>query len=279
MSVVLSNSNFSRYFDYVKGIPSLGPEEELELILSYKETGDKKLSEKLMNAHLKTVVFVAKNHLGYGLPVEDLIQEGTIGLIKAIERFDPSKEVRLYTYALHYIKAQIREYSLKNYRIVNIATTKAQRKVFYNLRKNKKNQNWYTKQEVTDLAEKLNVSEKVVKQMEERMYGESFSFDDHDDSDTDSPTSSPNSYLYNSFDQPDVLCERADTQHHFTKNLDNALNSLSDRDKHIFENRVIQQNKTLNELSVQFGVSKERIRQLEVNSTKKIRNELSVVLN
>jgi RNA polymerase sigma-32 factor len=264
---------------YISGayqIPVLTPDEEKSLAIQLRDHGDLAAARRLVTSHLRFVIRIARGYLGYGLPLPDLIQEGTVGLIKAVRRFEPDMGVRLVSFAVHWIRAEIHEYILRNWRIVKVATTKAQRKLFFNLRSSKKRLGWFTRQEVEDVAADLGVKPETVLQMESRLSNQDLSFDGLEDDDDDSPTA-PSTYLPDTRMEPAKLLELEDTDRNQRERLYAALQGLDERSKTILHERWLSEKKqTLHELAEQFGVSAERIRQIEKNAMKKMRLQLEV---
>ncbi|QVL47404.1 MAG: RNA polymerase sigma factor RpoH [Thiocapsa sp.] len=264
---------------YISGayqIPVLTPEEEKSLAIQLRDHGDMEAAKRLVTSHLRFVIRIARGYLGYGLPLPDLIQEGTVGLMKAVRRFEPDMGVRLVSFAVHWIRAEIHEYILRNWRIVKVATTKAQRKLFFNLRSAKKRLGWFTKAEVDAVAADLGVKPETVLQMESRLANQDLSFDGLEDDDDDSP-SAPSTYLPDVRMEPAKLLERQDTERDQHQRLYSALKGLDERSKTILRERWLSEKKqTLHELAEQFGVSAERIRQIEKNAMKKLRLQLEV---
>ncbi|RKT43901.1 RNA polymerase sigma factor RpoH [Thiocapsa rosea] len=264
---------------YISGayqIPVLTPEEEKSLAIALRDHGDMDAAKRLVTSHLRFVIRIARGYLGYGLPLPDLIQEGTVGLMKAVRRFEPDMGVRLVSFAVHWIRAEIHEYILRNWRIVKVATTKAQRKLFFNLRSAKKRLGWFTKDEVEAVAADLGVKPETVLQMESRLANQDLSFDGLEDDDDDSP-SAPSTYLPDMRMEPAKLLERQDTERDQHHRLYSALKGLDERSKTILRERWLSEKKqTLHELAEQFGVSAERIRQIEKNAMKKLRLQLEV---
>ncbi|MDH5408535.1 MAG: RNA polymerase sigma factor RpoH, partial [Gammaproteobacteria bacterium] len=219
---------------------------------------------------------IARSYSGYGLPVADLIQEGNIGLMKAVKRFDPDVGVRLVSFAVYWIRAEIHEFVLRNWRIVKVATTKAQRKLFFNLRSSKKRLAWFSQDEVDSVAKELGVTTKEVREMESRLSGKDIGFDLRDDDDDDNFTASPVAYLQDNSQEPSQLVEGDDWESHNHDRLYHALETLDDRSRDILQRRWLTEDKsTLQELADQYQVSAERIRQLENNAIKKLQNTLS----
>jgi RNA polymerase sigma-32 factor len=264
---------------YISGayqIPVLTPEEEKSLAIALRDHGDMEAAKRLVTSHLRFVIRIARGYLGYGLPLPDLIQEGTVGLMKAVRRFEPDMGVRLVSFAVHWIRAEIHEYILRNWRIVKVATTKAQRKLFFNLRSAKKRLGWFTKEEVEAVAADLGVKPETVLQMESRLANQDLSFDGLEDDDDDAP-SAPSTYLPDMRMEPAKLLERQDTERDQHDRLHAALKGLDERSKVILRERWLAEKKqTLHELAEQFGVSAERIRQIEKNAMKKLRVQLEV---
>ncbi|WP_296805965.1 RNA polymerase sigma factor RpoH [Thiocapsa sp.] len=264
---------------YISGayqIPVLTPEEEKSLAIQLRDNGDMEAAKRLVTSHLRFVIRIARGYLGYGLPLPDLIQEGTVGLMKAVRRFEPDMGVRLVSFAVHWIRAEIHEYILRNWRIVKVATTKAQRKLFFNLRSAKKRLGWFTKEEVEAVAADLGVKPETVLQMESRLANQDLSFDGLEDDDDDSP-SAPSTYLPDLRMEPGKILERQDTERDQHQRLYAALKGLDERSKTILRERWLSEKKqTLHELAEQFGVSAERIRQIEKNAMKKLRLQLEV---
>jgi RNA polymerase sigma-32 factor len=264
---------------YISGayqIPVLTPDEEKSLAIRLRDHGDMEAAKRLVTSHLRFVIRIARGYLGYGLPLPDLIQEGTVGLMKAVRRFEPDMGVRLVSFAVHWIRAEIHEYILRNWRIVKVATTKAQRKLFFNLRSAKKRLGWFTKEEVEAVAADLGVKPETVLQMESRLANQDLSFDGLEDDDDDSP-SAPSTYLPDLRMEPAKLLERQDSERDQHERLYSALKGLDERSKTILRERWLSEKKqTLHELAEQFGVSAERIRQIEKNAMKKLRLQLEV---
>jgi RNA polymerase sigma-32 factor len=259
------------YLHYINQIPMLTQEEELALANKVHHEQDLEAAKRMIMAHLRYVARVAKGYLGYGLPLADLIQEGNIGLMKAVRRFNPQMGVRLVTFAMHWIKAEIHEYILKNWRIVKVATTKAQRKLFFNLRSMKKSLGWMTQQEVGDIAKDLGVKPETVREMELRLANSDTAFDAHD-SDDDEFNFSPAGYLEDHRYNPADQMEKADWASQAGDTIYQALDQLDERSQDIIRARWLDDNKlTLQDLADKYGVSAERVRQLEKNAMSKLR--------
>ena len=276
-ALALSNpgSDIDKYLSQVYKIPVLTREEELELTTEFFETEDVKLAHKLVVAHLRFVVHIAKSYAGYGLPLADIIQEGNVGLLKAVTKFDPNKGVRLVSFAVHWIKAEIHEFILKNWRIVKIATTKAQRKLFFNLRSKKKNTGWLTDEEAKRIAKELDVSVKEVMHMENRLNSADSPFDAPTDEEDNEKAFSPSQYLEdNSFNPEDITEQKNYEDVNHTALLKN-ISALDKRSQDIIRARWLDDNKiTLNELADKYSVSAERIRQIEATAFKKLKTAL-----
>ena len=273
---ILPTGTIEAYINSAYQIPVLTPEEERSLAVRLRDQNDMEAAKRLVTSHLRFVIRIARGYLGYGLPLPDLIQEGTVGLMKAVRRFEPDMGVRLVSFAVHWIRAEIHEYILRNWRIVKVATTKAQRKLFFNLRSSKKRLAWLTKQEVDEVAADLGVKPEVVLQMESRLSNQDLSFDGLEDDDDDSPAA-PSTYLPDVRMEPSRLLEHEDTDRDQRERLYAALEDLDDRSKTIlFERWLSEKKQTLHELAEKFGVSAERIRQIEKNAMKKVRLQLEV---
>lgn len=263
------------YIHQVNQIPMLTPEEEIDCAQRFQAQGDIEAARRLVLAHLRYVVRVARGYLGYGLPLNDLIQEGSIGLMKAVKRFDPAMGVRLVSFAVHWIKAEIHEFVLRNWRIVKIATTKAQRKLFFNLRQMKKRLGWCNAEEVRDIAKDLGVSPEDVILMEQRLNAMDTSFDAPDD-DSQDAANAPERYLHDPQKDPAWLIEQEDTGDQQQEKLLYALKNLDARSQDILQQRwLVDKALTLHELAEKYGVSAERVRQLEKNAMKKLRLSLA----
>jgi RNA polymerase sigma-32 factor len=253
-------------------MPKLSPEQERELANRFREQGDLAAARELVMSNLRFVVHVARGFSGYGLPMPDIIQEGNIGLMKAVKRFDPDMGVRLISFAVHWIKAEIHEFVIKNWGIVKIATTKAQRKLFFNLRKSKQSLNWLTHDEAKTIANDLNVELSTVFEMEKRLGNRDTSFEMTADDAGDDDYIGPASYLFESGDDPAVALEKAEWQNHEQRLLSHALDQLDERSLDIVSSRWLAEEKaTLHELAERHQVSAERIRQLEQSAMKKLR--------
>lgn len=272
-SVVGPLGSVDAYLERVSHIPVLNREQELELTKRLHSEGDLQAARQLVLSHLRFVVHIARGYTGYGLPVGDLIQEGNVGLMKAVKRFDPNVGVRLVSFAVHWIRAEIHEYVLRNWRLVKVATTKAQRKLFFNLRRHKKNLGWLTDAETQAVARELGVEAKEVTEMEKRLSSRDLSFDPAPDSDDEDATYSPAAYLPQPDADPAVLIERDQWDDDVSDRVGAALATLDERSQQILKRRWMTDDKaTLHDLAAEYGVSAERIRQIEANAIKKLRN-------
>jgi RNA polymerase sigma-32 factor len=261
------------YIGAVHRIPVLSAEEEQALARRFHDEDDLDAARELVLSHLRFVVHVARGYTGYGLPLGDLIQEGNIGLMKAVKRFDPDVGVRLVSFAVHWIRAEMHEFILRNWRIVKVATTKAQRKLFFNLRRSKKRLGWLNAEEVRAVAADLNVSEREVLEMESRLSGRDIGFDLPADDDNEHATPAPAAYLVTHEEDPAQAYERNDSEGHQLQLLREGLRTLDARSRDIIRRRWLDpDNKvTLQELADEYGVSAERIRQVEANALKKMK--------
>ena len=274
--VPAGTGSLDAYIQEVNKIPVLTLEEEQDLARRYRDDGDLEAARRMVLAHLRFVVHVAKGYTGYGLNLGDLVQEGNIGLMKAVKRFDPEHGVRLVSFAVHWIRAEMHEFILRNWRIVKVATTKAQRKLFFNLRKSKKRLGWMNQDEVHAVAEDLGVKPEVVMEMESRLSGQDVGFDLPPNADDDVPFVAPVAYLESKADDPQSEIEAQDWSDHHSNLLYQGLEQLDERSQDIVRSRWLQENKmTLQELADRYGVSAERIRQLEANALRKMRTSLT----
>jgi len=265
------------YISAAYQIPMLSAEEERELAERWHRNNDLEAARALVVSHLRFVVRIARGYTGYGLPLPDLVQEGSIGLMKAVRRFDPNMGVRLVSFAVHWIRAEMHEYILRNWRIVKVATTKAQRKLFFNLRSSKKRLGWFSKEEVESVAQDLGVKPETVLEMEARLANHDVAFDGPESDDRESTPAAPAAYLADSRMEPAARLEQEDTETHQRQQLYAALDGLDARSRAILEARWLSETKaTLHQLADRFGVSAERIRQLESNAMKKLKSRLSV---
>jgi len=271
-------SSLESYISAVNTVPMLTPEREVELGRRLRDAEDLTAARDLVMSHLRLVVSVARNYMGYGLPQADLIQEGNLGLMKAVKRFDPERGVRLASFAIHWIKAEIHEYILRNWRMVKIATTKAQRKLFFNLRSMKKSSTALTPTEITQVAETLNVKESDVIEMEQRIQGGDVALEPATDDGEEQV--SPIAYLADSAEGPSETYEREQTESRKAEGLSQALQDLDDRSRRIIKARWLNESNpsTLHELADEFGVSAERIRQIEAKALQKMKKHLAAAL-
>jgi RNA polymerase sigma-32 factor len=269
-----SVATLDTYIQAVNRFPLLTQEEEVRLGRQLRDEQDLDAARQLVMSHLRLVVAVARGYLGYGLPQADLIQEGNIGLMKAVKRFDPERGVRLVSFAIHWIRAEIHEYILRNWRIVKIATTKAQRKLFFNLRSMKTGLSTLSPSEVNAMAEQLRVKPEEVIEMETRLGGGDVALEPSED---DEDAYSPIAYLSNHDDEPGLILEHAQSEQLRTEGLATALGNLDARSRRIIEARWLREDggATLHDLAGEFGVSAERIRQIEVQAMKKLRNAMA----
>lgn len=266
--------NLDAYTRLVHQIPVLTAEEEYDLATRLQQHGDLEAAQRLVLSHLRFVVRIAKGYTGYGLPVADLIQEGNIGLMKAVKRFDPEKGVRLVSFAVHWVRSEIHEYVIRNWRIVKIATTKAQRKLFFNLRSAKQRLGWLNQDEVEAVAEDLGVTAQNVMDMERRLAQPDTAFDLPVDSDDEDNQFSPAAYLTGPDNaDPSLQLEQDDYEDHQQRKLVDALSALDERSRDIISKRWLQEDEkaTLHELADHYQVSAERIRQIESNALKKLK--------
>jgi RNA polymerase sigma-32 factor len=271
--------NIDAYIQAVNRIPMLTPEEERQYATEFRDQQNLESARRLVLSHLRLVVSIARNYLGYGLPHGDLIQEGNIGLMKAVKRFDPDQNVRLVSYAIHWIKAEIHEYILRNWRMVKVATTKAQRKLFFNLRSHKKGMQAMTPEEIDGLAQELNVKREDVAEMETRLSGGDIALEGQVEDGEES--FAPIAYLADSHNEPTSVIASRQRDRLQTEGISEALESLDARSRRIIEARWLNVDddgsggSTLHDLAAEFGVSAERIRQIEASAMKKMRAALA----
>ena len=269
-----SLGSLDNYIQAVNRFPLLTQEEEHDLATRLRDHQDLEAARKLVLSHLRLVVSIARGYLGYGLPHADLIQEGNIGLMKAVKRYDPERGVRLVSFAVHWIKAEIHEFILKNWRLVKVATTKAQRKLFFNLRSLKQGSGSLSASEVETMSHTLNVSQHDVREMETRLYGQDIALETSVD---DDDAFAPIAYLTAPDAEPTQHLERGEREHLATHGLAKALDSLDARSRHIVESRWLNEDDpaTLHELAAQYGISAERVRQIEAKALQKMRGALA----
>lgn len=273
--VPTSLGSLENYIQAVNRFPILSAEEEYALAKRFREHNDLEAARQLVLSHLRLVVSIARGYLGYGLPHADLIQEGNVGLMKAVKRFDPERGVRLVSFAVHWIKAEIHEFILRNWRLVKVATTKAQRKLFFNLRSLKQGDGALSAQEVEEVARTLNVHREDVREMEARLYGQDISLEPTQDEDENSFT--PIAYLAAPDTDPTQHLEQAERERLATEGLSRALDSLDPRSRHIIEARWLNEDNpaTLHELAAVYGISAERVRQIEAKALQKMKAALA----
>jgi RNA polymerase sigma-32 factor len=271
-----STGSLDDYLSAVGKLPRLEVEEEHALAVRFRENGDLEAARQLVMSNLRFVAHVARGYMGYGLPLPDLIQEGNIGLMKAVKRFDPSMGVRLVSFAVHWIKAEIHEYIIQNWRIVKVATTKAQRKLFFNLRKHKTHLGWLSPDEASGVAEELGVDVATVYEMESRLSGQDIAFDAPEESEEgEREIASPVHYLSQAHADPADLLEEDDWGDYKQQSLVRAIAELDDRSQDILKSRWLSEEKlTLHDLAARYNVSAERIRQLENTAMKRIRRAM-----
>jgi RNA polymerase sigma-32 factor len=271
MALPSAAGSLETYIQAVNRFPLLTEEEEVRLAREFRDHDDLNAARQLVLSHLRLVVSIARGYLGYGLPHADLIQEGNVGLMKAVKRFDPERGVRLVSFAVHWIRAEIHEYILRNWRIVKIATTKAQRKLFFNLRSMKKSHGALSREETDAMAAELRVKASDVSEMETRLGGQDVALEPVGEDEEDA--FGPISYLSNPEDEPRRILEHQETERLRSEGLERALASLDPRSRRIIEARWLreQDTLTLHDLAEEFGVSAERIRQIEAQAMKKMK--------
>ena len=276
MEALSPGGDLQAYISSVHSIGILTPEEEKKLAEDLYYRNDLDAARKLVLAHLRFVIYIAKSYSGYGLSEADLIQEGNIGLMKAIRKFNPEMGVRLVSFAVHWVKAEIHEYVLKNWKIVKIATTKAQRKLFFNLRSKKKGLDWFTEEEIEQVAKDLGVKPSEVREMEKRLSGSDMSFDPLSDSDDDEAAYAPSQYLKDEDANPADIFENESLSEENTSQLYEAINQLDDRSRDILQDRWLADEKlTLHDLAEKYEISAERVRQIEKNAMKKVKQSIA----
>lgn len=271
---IAPGADIDAYLNTISQFPILEPEHEKQLAEKFREDGDLNAARELVMCHLRFVVHLARSYKGYGLPRADLIQEGNVGLMKAVKRFDPDVGVRLISFAVHWIKAEMHEYILRNWRIVKVATTKAQRKLFFNLRSAKSSSLWLNQKETQAIAQDLGVSTDEVTRMEGRLSANDAAFDGYG-TDEDTATA-PVHFLASSMPDPADLVAEQDSAQDMSLRLTASLSQLDERSRDILQQRWLSDDKaTLHELAAEYGVSAERIRQLEQNAIKKLKRLMS----
>ncbi len=278
-AMTVPTGNIESYIASAYQVPVLSAEEERSLALRLHENNDLDAARALIVHHLRFVIQIARGYSGYGLPLADLIQEGNIGLMKAVKRFDPYKGVRLVSFAVHWVRAEIHEFVLRNWRIVKIATTKAQRKLFFNLRSSKKRLGWLNQDEINNVASELGVKPAEVMEMEKRLSNSDLGFDlphDQDDEASLEHSYAPAAYISHDSNSPETQAEEANWQAHQTEQLQQAITTLDERSKDIIAQRWLAEDKTtLQELAQKYNVSAERVRQLENNAIKKLKQAMT----
>ncbi len=275
LSLAVPAGSLHQYIQAAHSVPMLSVEEERALAVRLREHNDLDAAMKLVLAHLRFVIHVARGYSGYGLSQEDLIQEGNIGLMKAVKRFDPGMGVRLVSFAVHWIRAEMHEFILRNWRIVKVATTKAQRKLFFNLRRAAKRRGWFSHDEIQHIARDLGVRAEDVREMEARLNGHDYAFDAHDD-DEDERAFAPAAYLSDLRYDPASTLEQSDADENDVTRLQQSLAKLDARSRDIMQRRWLSHGKaTLQELADHYRISVERVRQLESAALKKLKSALA----
>ena len=277
LAMPMPTGNLDQYIQAAFSVPVLSAEHERNLAVRLRDTGDLEAARELVMSHLRFVVRIARGYNGYGLALGDLVQEGNIGLMKAVKRFNPDAGVRLVSYAVHWVRAEMHEYILRNWRIVKVATTKAQRKLFFNLRSKKKRLGWLSQDEVNAVAEDLGVKPETVLEMESRLSGSDIGYDlTAADDDEDSRHFAPAAYLTDESNDPALTIEQDDWQTETSNSLSIAMEQLDDRSRTIVQERWLAEKKsTLHELAARYDISAERIRQLEKNAIGKLKKSLT----
>jgi RNA polymerase sigma-32 factor len=273
----MPTGNLDQYIQAAFSVPVLSAEHERDLAVRLRDTGDLEAARELVMSHLRFVVRIARGYSGYGLALGDLVQEGNIGLMKAVKRFDPNAGVRLVSYAVHWVRAEMHEFILRNWRIVKVATTKAQRKLFFNLRSKKQRLGWLNQDEVNAVAEDLGVKPETVLEMESRLSGSDIGYDlTGADEDEDSNHFAPAAYLTDESNDPALTIEQHDWESETSNSLSIAMEQLDDRSRTILQERWLSEKKsTLHDLAARYAVSAERIRQLEKNAIGKLKKTLT----
>lgn len=276
VALALNTGSLDAYRQAVHSIPMLTAEEEYNLAVRYREQNDLDAAWRLVMSHLRFVTRVARGYDGYGLPQADLIQEGSIGLMKAVKRFDPSLGVRLVSFAVHWVRAEMHEFILRNWRIVKVATTKSQRKLFFNLRGAKKRLGWMNSEEVNQVAADLGVDASTVLEMEQRLSAHDATFDPQSDADSDNERLAPAAYLEDTRFEPSAQAEHDELEARNEARLNRAVEALDERTRDIIRSRWLSEEKsTLQTLADRYGVSAERIRQLEKNALGKLKMSMA----
>lgn len=272
----VSGNSVDSYLQRLRAFPVLSEEEEQALAIRFHQDGDLEAARQLVISNLRFVAHIARGYLGYGLPLADLVQEGNLGLMKAVRRFDPERKVRLVSFAVHWIRAEIHEYVIRNWSIVKVATTKAQRKLFFNLRSAKKRLGWFNHKEVETVARELGVKPETVLEMEQRLSAQDTSFDPPANCE-DEESFSPAAYLEAPEATPEEVLVSADWRARCTEQMRSALTTLDERSQYIIAQRwLCEEKQTLQSLATRYGVSAERIRQLEQGALKKLKSTISL---
>ena len=273
----VSGDSVDSYLQRLRAFPVLSEEEEQALAIRFHRDGDLEAARQLVLSNLRFVAHIARGYLGYGLPLADLVQEGNLGLMKAVRRFDPEKKVRLVSFAVHWIRAEIHEYVIRNWSIVKVATTKAQRKLFFNLRSAKKRLGWFSHEEVQTVANDLGVKPETVLEMERRLSYQDTSFDLPAGADEEEECFAPAAYLEAPELNPEEQLEESDWQQRSSQQMHNALTTLDERSRNIIIQRWLSEEKqTLQALAAEYGVSAERVRQLEQAAMKKLKGAIEL---
>jgi len=277
LAMPMPTGNLDQYIQAAFSVPVLSAERERDLAMRLRDTGDLEAARELVMSHLRFVVRIARGYSGYGLALGDLVQEGNIGLMKAVKRFDPDAGVRLVSYAVHWVRAEMHEFILRNWRIVKVATTKAQRKLFFNLRSKKQRLGWLNQDEVNAVAEDLGVKPETVLEMESRLSGSDIGYDlTAADDDEDTNHFAPAAYLTDESNDPALTIEQDDWESEASNSLSSAMQQLDDRSRTILQERWLAEKKsTLHDLAARYDVSAERIRQLEKNAIGKLKKSLT----
>jgi len=271
LPILSGETGLTRYLEEIRRFPMLEPQEEFMLAKRWREHGDRDAAHRLVTSHLRLVAKIATGYRGYGLPIAEVISEGNVGLMQAVKRFDPTVGVRLVSFAVHWIRAEIHEYVLRNWRLVKVATTKSQRKLFFNLRKMKKNLAWLSEAETAAVARDLGVDVADVREMEQRLSARDMSFDPTPESDEEE-SYSPAMYLPASNADPATEVENEEWEEDSTERLSMALEKLDERSRSILKRRWMTDDKaTLHELADEYGISAERVRQVESNAINKLK--------
>lgn len=275
---VVSNGSMDAYINYVNSLPLLTEQEEYDYAEKWRQNEDSEAAKYLVLSHLRLVVSISRNYLGYGLPLADIVQEGTIGLMKAVKRFDARRKVRLVTFAMHWIKAEINEFVIKNWRIVKTVTTKAQRKLFFNLRSQREDVGNLSEREANSIATSLGVTRDDVVEMNMRLTGSDVALI----GDGNSDESAPIDWLTDTEHTPEMIIERKASENLQTVGIEHALSQLDDRSRRIIESRWLvdsDEQLTLHDLAAEFGISAERVRQIENKALQKMRGSLETFVN